>query len=77
MFEFLLSGCSSGEGDALSVQDVRQLAHGHRDAILFQLSLQLGQLHRLVPQDLPVQGRLRADIAPHCLLCVCGLDCGL
>jgi hypothetical protein len=24
-----------------------------------------------------VQGRLRADIAPHCLLCVCGLDCGL
>lgn len=74
LFELLLSGCSGCEGDALSIQDVKQLAHGHRDAILLQLGLQLSQLQRLVHQDLPVQGRLGADIASHRLLCICGLD---
>lgn len=55
-----------GEGDALGVQEVQQLPRGHVDALLLQLSLQLRLgLDGLVQQDLAVEGRLGADIAPH------------
>lgn len=72
--KLLFAGGGRGEGDALGVQEVQQLPRGHVDALLLQLSLQLRQLDGLVQQDLAVEGRLGADIAPHGLLCGHCLD---
>lgn len=72
--ELLLPGCGSGEGDAVGIQEIQQLPHGHMDALLLQLGLQLCQLKGLVQQDFAVEGWRGADVAPHCLLCGHCLD---
>ena len=66
--KLFLPGPSSGEGDAVGVQEIQQLPRGHADALLLQLCLQLRQLKGLVEQDLAVKGWGGADVAPHCLL---------